>query len=123
MSEPTQSPVTRLWRTIWLGEPADTLDEVLTDPYVRHTRDGTVSVTIRQYIDHMRQATRNVRGTNLSVDQLIETADRSFARITLEGVNVASGDPIKITVTGEYRVSNGLIAESWSMHQPGLDWR
>jgi hypothetical protein len=123
MTDTPESPVSRLWHTIWLGEPSDMLDDVLADPYVRHTRDGTVSVSVRQYRDHMRQATRNVRGTSLSIDQLVETGDRAFARITLEGVNVASGDPVTITVAGEYRVSDGLIVESWSMHQPGLDWR
>jgi hypothetical protein len=123
MSDPPDNPVIQLWRTIWLGNPADGLDDVLVDPYIRHTRDGTALVTIREYIEHMRQTTRNVRGTDLSVDRLVETTDRTFVRITLMGVNVTSGDPVMITVVGEYRLSEGRIAESWSMHQPGLDWR
>lgn len=123
MSDPPDNPVVRLWRTIWLGDPADGLDDILSDPYIRHTRDGTASVTIREYVEHMRQATRNVRGTDLRVDQSVEMADRTFIRVTLMGVNITSGDPVMITVIGEYRLNEGRIAESWSMHQPGLDWR
>ena len=123
MSDPPDNPVVRLWRTIWLGDPADGLDDILSDPYIRHTRDGTASVTIREYVEHMRQATRNVRGTDLRVDQSVEMADRTFIRVTHMGVNIASGDPVMITVVGEYRLNEGRIAESWSMHQSGLDWR
>jgi len=123
MSDPPDNPVVRLWRTIWLGDPADGLDDILSDPYIRHTRDGTASVTIREYVEHMRQATRNVRGTDLRVDQSVEMADRTFIRVTLMGVNITSGDPVMITVVGEYRLNEGRIAESWSMHQTGLDWR
>ncbi|MBT5137886.1 MAG: nuclear transport factor 2 family protein [Acidimicrobiaceae bacterium] len=123
MSDPPDNPVVRLWRTIWLGDPADGLDDILSDPYIRHTRDGTASVTIREYVEHMRQATRNVRGTDLRVDQSVEMADRTFIRVTLMGVNITSGDPVMITVVGEYRLNEGRIAESWSMHQSGLDWR
>lgn len=123
MSDPSDNPVIQLWRTIWLDGHTHGLDDVLADPYIRHTRDGTASVTVREYIEHMRQTTRNVRGTDLSVDQLVEITDRTFARITLMGVNVTSGDPVMITIVGEYRLNEGRIAESWSMHQPGLDWR
>ena len=123
MSDPPDNPVIQLWRTIWLGDPADGLDDILSDPYIRHTRDGTASVTIREYVEHMRQATRNVRGTDLRVDQSVEMADRTFIRVTLMGVNITSGDPVMITVVGEYRLNEGRIAESWSMHQSGLDWR
>jgi hypothetical protein len=123
MSDPPDNPVVRLWRTIWLGDPADGLDDILSDPYIRHTRDGTASVTIHEYVEHMRQATRNVRGTDLRVDQSVEMTDRTFIRVTLMGVNITSGDPVMITVIGEYRLNEGRIAESWSMHQPGLDWR
>ena len=123
MNDPPDNPVVRLWRTIWLGDPADGLDDILSDPYIRHTRDGTASVTIREYVEHMHQATRNVRGTDLRVDQSVEMADRTFIRVTLMGINITSGDPVMITVVGEYRLNEGRIAESWSMHQPGLDWR
>ena len=123
MSDPPDNPVIQLWRTIWLDGHTHGLDDVLADPYIRHTRDGTASVTVREYIEHMRQTTRNVRGTDLSVEQLVEITDRTFARITLMGVNVTSGDPVMITIVGEYRLNEGRIAESWSMHQPGLDWR
>ena len=123
MSDPSDNPVIQLWRTIWLDGHTHGLDDVLADPYIRHTRDGTASVTVREYIEHMRQTTRNVRGTDLSVEQLVEITDRTFARITLMGVNVTSGDPVMITIVGEYRLNEGRIAESWSMHQPGLDWR
>ena len=123
MSDPPDNPVIQLWRTIWLGNPADGLDDVLVDPYIRHTRDGTASITTHEYVEHARQSMRNVRGTELHIDQFVETTDRTFIRVTLIGVNITSGDHVMITVVGEYLLNEGRIAESWSMHQPGLDWR
>ena len=123
MSDPPDNPVIQLWRTIWLDRRIDGLDDLLADPYIRHTRDGTASVTTSEYVEHARQSMRTIRGTDLTVDQFVEMTDRTFVRITLVGVNVTSGDPVMITVVGEYRVNEGRIAESWSMHQPGLDWR
>lgn len=122
MSRENEALVETLWNHIWIDQSLDLLGEVLADPFVRHTRDGTEHTTPQRYARHVSSSVATIRPTRLHFDQISSVDDYVFARLGLEGVNVAIGSTIKISWLAQYRIADGLIAESWSMHQTGLDW-
>ena len=122
MSRENEELVEALWRHVWLDRSLDRLGEVLADRFVRHTRDGTERTTPERYARHVSSAVATIRPTELRFDHISSVGDFVFARLGLEGVNVAVGTPVKITWIAQYRIASGLIAESWSMHQTDLDW-
>lgn len=122
MSRENEALIETLWKHVWIDRSLDRLCEVLADPFVRHTRDGTQHATPRSYARHVSSAVSTIRPTGLHFDHLASVDDHVFARLRLEGVNVAVGTPLKITWLSQYRISSGLIVESWSMHQTDLDW-
>ncbi len=95
---------------------------LLTDPYVRHNRDGTLSSTPADYATRVCSVVAPIRGTRVDFDQLSEIDGRVWARLTLHGVNLEVGSSMSITWLSEYRIVGDQIAETWSMHQTDLDW-
>ena len=114
--------VVQLWNLVWLGDSSVAVEELLAPSFVRHTLDGTTRSTPAAYRAEIDRATRSITGTELRVDRLETAGDRVYARITLLGVNLASGEKMAITTIGDYRTEGGRLAESWVMHQAGLDW-
>lgn len=122
MSRENEELIETLWKHIWLDRSLARLGEVLADPFVRHTRDGTEHTTPERYARHVSSSVATIRPTKLHFDHIASVDDCVFARLRLEGVNVAVGTPVKITWIAQYRIASGLIVESWSMHQTDLDW-
>lgn len=122
MTTDNETLVTRLWDQIWIAGEFDDLDQILADPYVRHTRDGTIEMTPTQYGDHIKSATRTLRGTKVSVVNIASVDDMVYARIHLHAVNLETGNSLRLTWLTQFRIAEGRIAESWTMHQTGLDW-
>lgn len=122
MSRENEALIETLWQHIWIDRSLERLGEVLADPFVRHTRDGTERATPETYACHVASSVATIRTTRLRFDHLSSVDDYVFARLSLEGVNVAVGDKLKITWLAQYRIASGLIAEAWSMHQTNLDW-
>lgn len=114
--------VTRLWNEIWIDGQLELLDEIVADPYVRHTREGTFTATPAEYGRHIESAVRTIKGTEVEIQATATEGDTVFARLRLHGVNLDTGHTVKLTWLTQYRIENGRIAESWTMHQPGLDW-
>lgn len=119
--EPTEI-VEALWHRIWIDHELEALGDLVADPYVRHTREGTVEMSPEQYGATVAAAVEVIRGTNVRIDGLTATGDRVWARMTLEAVNLTVGEPVTITWLGEYRIADDRIAESWVLHESGLDW-
>lgn len=114
--------VSKLWHQIWIDGELDLLDGIVTDPYVRHSREGTTTSTPAEYARHIESAVRTIRGTEVEIHATATAGDLVFARLNLHGVNMDTGNPVKLTWLAQYRVEGDRIAESWTMHQPGLDW-
>ncbi|MCQ3812955.1 MAG: nuclear transport factor 2 family protein [Acidimicrobiia bacterium] len=122
MSHENENLVKTLWHHIWIDRCLERLGEVLADPFVRHTRDGTEQTTPQRYASHVSSTVETLRSTGLTFYQLSSVDDLVFARFVLEGVNVAIGCEIRITWLAHYRIAAGRIAELWVMHQADLDW-
>jgi SnoaL-like protein len=114
--------VSRLWNQIWIEGALEHLDEVIADPFTRHTRDGTEVTTPSEYARHIESAVRMIRGTEMVVEHIASVDDMVFARLHLHGVNLTTGTTVKITWLTQYRIAGGRIAEAWTMHQSGIDW-
>jgi len=114
--------VREFWRLLWVERDLDSMIELLTDPYVRHNRDGTLSSGPDEYAERVASVVEMIRGTRIEFHDVAETADRVWVRLTLHGVNIATSTDTTITWLSVYRINEGRIAEVWSMHQTDLDW-
>ena len=122
MSRDPTEIVEAIWQRIWIDHELDALDDLLADPYVRHTREGTVTMTPAEYGATVAAAVEVIRGTRVHVDDIAAAGDTVWARMTLEAVNISLGEPVTITWLGQYRIADDRIAESWVLHESGLDW-
>lgn len=122
MTTDHEALVVRLWNQIWIDGELDKLDEIVADSYVRHTRDGTETTTPAGYARHIESAVRTLRGTEVAIHEIATVGDMVYARLNLHGVNMETGNTVKITWLTQYRIADGRIAEAWTMHQTGLDW-
>jgi predicted SnoaL-like aldol condensation-catalyzing enzyme len=122
MTTENEELVVRLWNQIWIEGELDDLDQLVADPYIRHTRDGTVTASPAAYAEHLSSVVRMIRGTEVRVVDMASTDDMVFARLHLDGVNLDNGNTLRLTWLTQYRLADGRIAEAWTMHQSGLDW-
>lgn len=114
--------VRRYWSEVWLERDLDAIDRYVTDPVVRHTGEGTQRLSREELKDHLADALSTLRSTDLRVDALTVDGDTVWMRLTLHAVSLATMAPMPVTNLIQYRLRDGLIAESWQLHQPGLDW-
>ena len=122
MSADTEALVKALWNHIWIDGELDRLGDVVSDPFVRHTRDGTQTTTPEGYARHLESVRATIRATDVRFEHLMSIDDHVYARIVVTGVNLAAGDAVHLTWLAHYRVADGRIAEAWTMHQTDLDW-
>lgn len=114
--------VTRLWTEIWIDGDLERIAELVADPYVRHTREGTTSSTPAEYARHISSAVRTIRGTEVEILASAVDGDTVFARLVLHGVNLETGNTMRLSWLTQYRLDDGRIAEAWTLHEAGLDW-
>ena len=117
-----ESVVRAYWERVWLEQDLDALEDLVTDPVVRHTAEGTQSLTRREYRRRLTDAFEAVRATEVSMDSVTADGPLAWVRLTLRGVSLATATPMSLAWLGQYRVEDGRIAELWALHQPGADW-
>ncbi len=122
MSADSESLVKSLWNHIWIDGDLDRLGEVVADPFVRHTREGTQTTTPQEYARHLISVRDTIRATEVRFEHLSSIDDHVYARLVVDGVNLAIGDAVHLTWLAQYRIADGRIAEAWTMHQTDLDW-
>lgn len=122
MSTDPLTPVRAYWDRIFLERDLDSLHTIVTDPFTRHTSDGTRRFTVDELRSHLRDAISTFRVEDITFDDIATVGDRVWMRATLHGVSLAAMAPFSITWLAQYRVEHDRIAESWSLHQTNLDW-
>lgn len=115
--------VDRYWQNVWIERDLDVIDELYTDPTIRHTAAGSRSLTINELRGTLTDALRVLRGETFTVDQLTVVEDTAWLRLTLHGVSMATMTPTTIVWLAQYRLVGNRIAETWALHQTGLDWQ
>lgn len=122
MTGDAASVIRTYWERVWLERDLDALDELVTDPSVRHTDEGTQTLSVAQLRARVGDALRAIRSESLSIDALTVVDDVAWVRLTLRGVSLATMAPMTLTWMAQYRFVEGRITETWQLHRSGLDW-
>jgi hypothetical protein len=112
----------RWWDEVWGKGDLDLLDELLTEPVVRHTGAGTEVTTRDVYRRRLRQFQRTMHRPNTTIDDITVSGDRVWARATSRGLNLETGERSVLTWMIEFRVVGDRIGEFWVLAAPGVDW-
>ena len=117
-----ESVVRAYWERVWLERDLDSLEHLVADPLVRHTAEGTRSLTRREFRLLLADAFEMVRATDVSIHASAASGSSVWLRLTLRGVSLATAAPMSLAWLAQYRIEDGRIAELWALHQPGADW-
>ena len=117
-----ESAVRGYWERVWLERDLDALEDLVADPMVRHTAEGTETLTRLELRRRLTAAFEAVRASEVSMDALVADGDAVWVRLTLRGVSLATAAPMSLAWLAQYRIEGGRIAELWALHQPGADW-
>jgi hypothetical protein len=112
----------RWWREIWRNGDVDALDELMTDPFVRHTAAGSAVTTRDEYKRMLAGFQRTLHRPETTIDARDLVADRIWTRATSRGINLETGEPSVVTWLLVQRVDHDRIAEHWALTVSGLTW-
>jgi ketosteroid isomerase-like protein len=115
--------VRRYWDGIWRDRDLSLVDELMADPYVRHSAAGTVRMNREQLKQDFARSWELLYGAETTVDDQAVAGDRVWTRATTTGLNLQSGQRSVLTWLIVHRIEDGSFAESWSAVLPDVDWR
>ena len=115
--------VRRYWDGLWNRRELGVIDELIGEPYVRHSSAGTRSLTRAEFRREVANSWQLLHDPATTVDDQVTEGDRVWTRATTTGVNLDTGDTSVVTWLVVHRVAGGRIVESWSATLPGVDWR
>lgn len=110
------------WNRVWGEGDLDALDELLTDPYVRHTSAGSETITRAAYKAKLANSQRLLYRPDTTVDDEVVVGDRIWTRATSRGLNLDTGEVATITWMTIHRVEDGRLAEAWIAALVGVEW-
>ena len=117
-----EAVVRTYWDHIFVARDLDALDDLVTDPSIRHTADGTRKFTPSELKDHLRDALCAFRTESLSIEALEVVGDSVWLRANVQAVSLATMSPINFAWMAQYRVEGDRIAEAWALHQTNMTW-
>jgi predicted SnoaL-like aldol condensation-catalyzing enzyme len=112
----------RWFDEIWHEGNLDVLDQLVHDPYARHTSQGSETISVAEYRKRVVQSQRVLHGAATTIDDYVVSGDKIWARATSRGVNLETVGPNTITWMSCYRMVDGKVAEAWIATLPGVDW-
>lgn len=112
----------RWWDEIWRDGRIEAIDELFTDPFVRHTGTGSESASRAAYKGRLSEVQRVIAWAETTIDDRTVAGDRVWTRATSRGVNRETGETSVLTWLIEQRIEDGRIAEHWVATLPGVDW-
>jgi len=115
--------VGRYWAGLWVRRDLSVIDELIAEPYVRHSSTGTRSLTRSEFKREIKQAWHLLHDPATTIDDQVSSGDRVWTRATTQGVNLDTGETSVLTWLVVHRIADDRLAESWSATLPGVDWR
>jgi len=115
--------VRRYWDGLWNRRDLGVIDELIAEPYVRHSSAGTRSLTRAEFKREVTNSWQLLHDPSTTVDDQVSTEDRVWTRATTTGLNLDTGETSVVTWLVVHRVAGGKLVESWSATLPGVDWR
>ena len=115
--------VARYWEGLWHHRDLSVVDELIGEPYVRHSSAGTRSLSRAVFKRELTQAWRLLHDPTTTIEDQVAESDRVWTRATTQGVNLDTGETSVVTWLVVHRLAGSRIVESWSATLPGVDWR
>ena len=112
----------RWWEQVWGAGDIGLIDQLVTDPYLRHNSAGSRKVSRAELKKDMVQYQRVLHRATTTIDDHVVAGDRIWVRATSRGVNRETGDTALVTWLVVHRVVDGRLAESWSATLSGVAW-
>ena len=123
MESDPRAVIARYWDGLWHRRDLGVIDEIVGEPYVRHSAGGTRAVSRAEFKREIAGAYRLLHDATTTIDDQAVNGDRVWTRATTRGVNIDSGDMTVLTWLTVHRLAGGRIVESWTATLPGVDWR
>lgn len=112
----------RWWDEIWRDGRLDAIDELFTEPFVRHTGTGTEHESRAAYKRRLAEFQRVLSRVETTIDDRVVDGDRVWTRATSRGINRETGERSLVTWLLVQRIEDGRIAEQWAATFTGVDW-
>ncbi|MDQ3739292.1 MAG: ester cyclase [Actinomycetota bacterium] len=112
----------RWWDEIWRDGNLEVIDELFTEPLVRHTGGGTERETRSAYKARLSEFQRVLSRAETVIDDRVVDGDKVWTRATSKGINRETGERQIVTWMLIQRIDEGRIAEHWVATFPGVEW-
>lgn len=110
------------WDRVWGQGDLSAVDELLTDPYTRHTPAGTEVITPKAYKQKLVQYQRILHKAVTTVDDEVVVGDQIWTRATSRGLDLETGELSVFTWMTIHRIEDNRLAEAWISAMVGVDW-
>lgn len=110
------------WDRVFLDRDVSALDDLVTEPSIRHTADGTRRFTRDELKAHLRDALHAFRAERVEFEAISVDEPDVWLRATVHAVSLATMTPVSIAWLAQYRIEGDRIAEAWTLHQTNMDW-
>jgi hypothetical protein len=121
--EDPRAIVARYWEGLWRRRDLSVVDELIGEPYVRHSSAGTRSLTRAEFKRELKDAWHLLHDPTTTIDDQVGAGDKVWTRATTQGINLDTGEPSVVTWLVVHRLADGRLVESWSATLPDVDWR
>jgi hypothetical protein len=121
--EQAKALLRRWFDELWHNGNLSVLPELCHDPYIRHTSQGTETISLADYRQRVAQGQRVLHGASTTIDDEVVAGDKIWARATSRGVNLETAGPNVLTWMVCYRLEDGKVAEAWIVTLPNVEWR
>jgi hypothetical protein len=110
------------WDRVWGEGDLTALDDLLTNPYIRHTQAGTEVITPAAYKQKLVQYQRILHKAVTTIDDEVVVDDKIWTRATSRGLNMETGELSVFTWMTIHRIEGNRLAEAWVSAMVGVDW-
>ncbi len=112
----------RWWDEIWRDSNLAAIDELFTEPFVRHTATGSEKVSRAAYRGRLAEFQRVLSHVDTVIDDRVVDGDKVWTRATSKGINRETGERSIVTWLIVQRIERGRIAEHWVATFAGVEW-
>jgi ketosteroid isomerase-like protein len=112
----------RWWDEIWRDGNLDAIDELFSEPFVRHMGTGTERESRAAYKGRLGEFQRVLSRAETTIDDRVVDGDKVWTRATSKGINRETGELAIVTWLMIQRIEDGRITEQWVAAFPGVEW-
>lgn len=106
----------------WCEYDLSAIDDLASDPMVRHGPSGTVERSHSELKQDLRQYQRTLCKPMITVHDRVVQGDKVWSRVTMRGHNMETGEPRAVQWLQIHRVAEGRIAELWALYTTDVTW-